>query len=108
MVVRARLVLGHPGMHQQALEYDELDHAYLHVIELEQQLSQAIEDRRSDPGALERARTAADALLDALSPFVTRSDELLRSSFALAMEALDALDELEEREDREGIENRPC
>ena len=79
----------------EALEYDELDHAYLNVIELEQQLAQAIDDRRSDPGALERARAAADALLEALSPFVARSDAILRSSYALALDAIETLDALE-------------
>jgi hypothetical protein len=83
-------------MHE-PIEYDELDHAYLNVIELEQQLAQAIDNRRSDPGALERARSAADALLEALSPFVARSDAILRSSYGLALDALETLDELEER-----------
>ncbi len=81
----------------EVIEYDELDHAYLNVIDLEQQLAQAIDDRRSDPGALERARAAADALLEALSPFVARSDAILRSSYGLALDALETLDELEER-----------
>lgn len=80
----------------QAIEYDELDHAYLNVIELEQQLTQAIEDRRSDPFALERARKAADALLHALSPFVARADEVLRSSYALAMDAIETLDQFDD------------
>ncbi len=81
----------------EALEYDELDHAYLNVIDLEQQLAQAIDDRRSDPGALERARAAADALLEALSPFVARSDAILRSSYGLALDALETLDDAEDR-----------
>jgi hypothetical protein len=81
----------------EVIEFDELDHAYLNVIDLEQQLAQAIDDRRSDPGALERARAAADALLEALSPFVARSDAILRSSYGLALDALETLDELEDR-----------
>jgi len=80
----------------EVIEYDELDHAYLNVIDLEQQLAQAIDDRRSDPGALERARAAADALLEALSPFVARSDAILRSSYGLALDALETLDDLEQ------------
>ena len=77
-------------------EYDELDHAYCNVIAIEQQLTQAIGDRRSDPAALERARAAADALLEALSPFVARSDAILRQSYGLALDALETLDEAEE------------
>ena len=77
-------------------EYGELDHAYFNVIELEQQLTQAIGERRSDPVALERAREAADALLEALSPFVARADAILRQSYGLALDALETLDDGEE------------
>lgn len=81
----------------ETLEYDELDHAFLNVIDLEQHLTAAIGGRRSDPAALERAREAADELLAALSPFVAHSEAILRDSYARAMDAIETIDEYEER-----------